>query len=76
MRALRYLMSTQEADGHWPQNMWLDGTPYWNGIQMDETAFPDPARRPAREGALDAADTARFWPMVRRRPASLCATAR
>jgi hypothetical protein len=33
-------MSTQEADGHWPQNMWLDGSPYWSGIQMDETAFP------------------------------------
>ncbi|MFX1339136.1 MAG: glucan 1,4-alpha-glucosidase [Promethearchaeota archaeon] len=37
---LLYLMSTQEADGHWPQNMWLDGTSYWQGIQMDETAFP------------------------------------
>ena len=22
------------------QNMWLDGTPYWNGIQMDEAALP------------------------------------
>ncbi|MFX1296614.1 MAG: glycoside hydrolase family 15 protein [Promethearchaeota archaeon] len=35
-----YLMSTQEEDGHWSQNMWLDGTTYWKGIQMDETAFP------------------------------------
>ncbi|MFX1242569.1 MAG: glycoside hydrolase family 15 protein [Promethearchaeota archaeon] len=35
-----YLMSTQNEDGHWPQNMWLDGTEYWHGIQMDETAFP------------------------------------
>ncbi len=39
-RVLRYLQVTQEADGHWPQNMWLDGTPYWAGVQMDETAFP------------------------------------
>ncbi len=39
-RVFRYLMATQEADGHWPQNMWLQGTPYWNGIQLDETAFP------------------------------------
>jgi glucoamylase len=66
-RVLRYLHVTQEADGHWPQNMWLDGTPYWSGVQMDETAFPillvDLARR---EGALDAADLARLWPMVRR----------
>jgi glucoamylase len=37
---LRYLIGTQERDGHWPQNMWLDGTPYWSGVQMDETAFP------------------------------------
>ena len=39
-RVLYYLQVTQEADGHWPQNMWLDGNPYWGGIQMDETAFP------------------------------------
>ncbi len=39
-RTLRYLFSTQEADGRWPQNMWLDGTPYWRGLQLDETAFP------------------------------------
>lgn len=39
-RTLRYLMSTQEADGRWAQNLWLDGTPYWNGLQMDEVAFP------------------------------------
>jgi glucoamylase len=37
---LFYLMCTQEADGHWPQNMWIDGTPYWSGVQMDETALP------------------------------------
>jgi len=48
-RVLHYLKNTQEADGHWPQNMWMDGSPYWGGIQMDETAFPillvDLARR-------------------------------
>ena len=37
---LAYLRATQEADGHWVQNTWLDGRPYWNGIQLDETAFP------------------------------------
>ncbi|MBV6423539.1 MAG: Glucoamylase [Steroidobacteraceae bacterium] len=66
-RVLRYLETTQEADGHWPQNMWLDGTPYWNGIQMDEAAFPillaDLARR---EGALSEATLRQLWPMVRR----------
>jgi glucoamylase len=64
---LHYLQSTQEADGHWPQNMWLDGSPYWPGIQMDETAFPillvDLA---ARQGAIDKAGRDRMWSMVRR----------
>jgi glucoamylase len=67
LRVLDYLQVTQEADGHWPQNMWLDGSPYWGGIQMDETAFPillaDLARR---EKALNSDGLARFWPMVRR----------
>ncbi len=40
LRVLHYLEATQEADGHWAQNMWLDGRPYWSGSQMDETAFP------------------------------------
>jgi glucoamylase len=64
-RVLYYLQVTQEMDGHWPQNMWLDGRPYWAGIQMDETAFPillvDLARR---ENALNADDLTRLWPMV------------
>ena len=37
---LRYLVATQTEDGHWNQNQWLGGTPYWTGIQLDETAFP------------------------------------
>lgn len=71
-RVLCYLQATQEADGHWAQNMWLDGSPYWNGIQMDETALPvllvDLARR---EKALTEGDLARFWPMVRQAAAYL-----
>ena len=66
-RVLHFLRSTQEADGHWPQNMWLDGTAYWDGIQMDETALPillvDLARR---EGALPDGELAALWPMVER----------
>ena len=65
-RVLSYLEKTQQPDGHWPQNMWLDGSPYWDGIQMDETALPillvDLARR---EKALADGDVVRFWPMVR-----------
>ncbi len=37
---LRYLMATQLEDGHWQQNQWLGGTAYWQGVQLDETAFP------------------------------------
>jgi glucoamylase len=37
---LRYLRATQLADGHWNQNQWLGGKPYWTGVQLDETAFP------------------------------------
>ncbi len=37
---LRYLRATQLADGHWNQNQWLGGTPFWTGVQLDETAFP------------------------------------
>ena len=65
-RVLRYLEATQEAEGNWAQNLWLDGRPYWSGVQMDETAFPilllDLMRREAPDalGKLD-----RWWPMVR-----------
>ena len=47
--------------------MWLDGSPYWDGIQMDETALPillvDLAHR---ENALADGDVAKFWPMVKK----------
>ena len=62
-RTLRYLMSTQEADGRWAQNLWLDGTPYWSGIQMDEVAFPILfAELLRREGKLEDLDP---YPMIR-----------
>jgi glucoamylase len=66
-RAILYLKNTQNEDGHWPQNMWIDGTPFWDGIQMDETSFPiilvDMAYR---ENALTKDDILKLWPMVRR----------
>jgi len=37
---LRYLIATQHADGHWNQNQWLGGKAFWEGLQLDETAFP------------------------------------
>ena len=66
VRVLRYLEATQEADGNWAQNLWLDGRPYWSGVQMDETAFPilllDLLRREAAPGL---GKLERWWPMVR-----------
>jgi glucoamylase len=67
VRVLRYLEATQEAEGNWAQNLWLDGRPYWGGIQMDETAFPillvDLMRREAPEafGKLE-----RWWLLVQK----------
>jgi glucoamylase len=66
-RVLNYLMITQEEDGHWTQNMWLDGRPYWSGIQMDQTALPimlvDLVNR---EVNLTEDEVKHFWPMVRK----------
>ena len=67
LRVLRYLEATQEADGNWAQNMWLDGRPYWNGLQMDEAAFPillvDLLRR---EAGFALGDLSRWWKLVQR----------
>ncbi len=64
---LGYLMAIQEADGHWSQNVWLDGMPYWEGVQMDECAFPILlADMLCRGGHLSKEDLARFVPMVER----------
>ncbi|MEO8053138.1 MAG: glycoside hydrolase family 15 protein, partial [Acidobacteriota bacterium] len=40
LRALIYLAVAQQQDGGFPQNFWVDGGPYWRGIQLDEVAFP------------------------------------
>ena len=66
-RVLAFLQRTQRPDGHWSQNMWLDGSPYWDGIQMDETALPILLVDLAfREKALAGGDVAKFWPMVKK----------
>ena len=73
-RILRYLQVTQEADGHWPQNMWMDGTHYWNSLQLDETSLPillvDLARRydVFSSEHLELRD---FWPMLRKAAACI-----
>ena len=39
-RALVYLACSQQPDGGFAQNFWIDGTPYWRSIQLDQVAFP------------------------------------
>jgi len=61
-RALFYLRCTQENDGNWTQNMWLDGTPHWTSTQMDGTSFgiliADALRRAGQLTSTEA------WPMI------------
>jgi len=40
LRALIYLAVTQREDGGFYQNFWIDGEPYWTGVQLDEVSFP------------------------------------
>ncbi len=40
-RAIHWAFNTQQqGDGHFPQNSFVNGNPFWNGIQMDEQAYP------------------------------------
>jgi glucoamylase len=69
LRALIYLNVSQEKNGGFAQNFWIDGAPYWRGIQLDEVAFPIMlAWRLRREKALQDFDP---YPMVLRAAAYL-----
>ena len=63
LRALIYLACSQGNDGGFPQNFWVDGNPYWTGLQLDEIAFPVMlAWRLRKAGALADFDP---YPMVK-----------
>ncbi|MFX1572658.1 MAG: glycoside hydrolase family 15 protein [Promethearchaeota archaeon] len=64
LQIMIYLMTTQNEDGHWPQNMWLDGTEYWPGIQMDETAFPILLANALKENGL--LQKINIWPTIKK----------
>jgi glucoamylase len=40
LRALVWLACIQKPDGSFPQNSWIDGRAYWQGVQLDEIAAP------------------------------------
>ena len=64
LRSLIYLATTQEEDGGFAQNFWIDGEAYWTGIQLDEVAFPILlARKLQQEKALSNFD---IYPMILR----------
>ncbi len=69
IRALIYLDVSQHESGGFFQNFWIDGEPYWKGIQLDEVAFPILlAWRLKSENALRDFDP---YPMVMRAAAYL-----
>ena len=61
---LRYMIATQQQDGHWLQNQWLGGKAFWQGIQLDEAAFP--VLLASALQARDALDGVPVHDMVRR----------
>lgn len=62
LRALIYLAVSQQEDGGFAQNFWVNGNPYWRGIQLDEVAFPILlALRLSQQNALQDFDP---YPMV------------
>ena len=62
LRALIYLAVSQQEDGGFSQNFWVNGNPYWRGIQLDEVAFPILlALRLSQQNALQDFDP---YPMV------------
>lgn len=72
LRALIYLAVSQHPDGGFAQNFWVDGEPYWPGVQLDEVAFPVLlAWRLREEGALESFDP---YPLVLQAAAYLVRT--
>lgn len=67
LRILNYLFSTQDGDGKWPQNMWLDGRSCLPSLQMDQVALPllllDSCYH---QGLLDKERRRRYLPLVKK----------
>jgi len=67
LRIVNYLMSTQEADGKWFQNMWLEGDPYWKAVQMDQVALPLLlVENCYRHKLIDQDRMKRYWPVIKK----------
>jgi glucoamylase len=67
LRILNYLMAAQEEDGRWNQNMWLEGVPYWKGVQMDEIALPIlMVHTSFQRKFLSFSRCKRYWPIIKK----------
>ena len=67
LRILNYVMTTQEKDGRWSQNMWLEGVPHWNGIQMDQVALAILLVHTSyQKNFIDEERCKRYWPVVKK----------
>ena len=67
VRTVNYLMSTQREDGSWPQNMWLEGSSYWQGRQTDQTALPVVLLNKCNQHAVLEKDRmTRYWPGIKK----------
>lgn len=61
-QALFYLICTQNPEGNWTQNMWVDGKPNWTARQLDQTAtFVLTVAALHRHGGVGPVDA---WPAV------------
>lgn len=59
---LKYLRSTQSADGSWPQNLWIDGKANLKYVQLDEVALPIILAWRLRQAGEPVSE---FYPMVK-----------
>ena len=40
LRGLMFLAASQSSDGGFHQNFFINGVPYWDGVQLDEISYP------------------------------------
>ena len=67
LRILNYLMAVQEEDGRWSQNTWLEGVPFWKGVQMDEVALPVlMVHTSFQKNFLSVTRCQRYWPIIKK----------
>jgi glucoamylase len=72
LKSLIYLEANQLDNGSFQQNFWINGEPYWVGVQLDQTAYPIMlAYRLSKMNALRRFDST---PMIYKAAAFLIAT--